>query len=455
MKHKLCFSLTIIALLSILGTAMAVSFSAKTEGSADEAQFSGKYKLDGSTDFSISAKLDSGSLFKGMKAKGSGFNSLDESVSTKENSVQNTILSSGSMSTSSSSSGSNDGVVVDHDASLDGDMGFIGTKAVSSSNRMIVAGGFAETGALNEQISSSSGNAAYVGGTVSSGGVNLLNEGISQAVYSSGMEMEVEGISMTSADKIGKFGLVATNQANAAIQAAPTGNPVGFNTIKQTSDPTLPGEVMTNPAYMGSSSSYKLLNYKIGSTPRQLYLKADQNLIGEGLDSIETGKSIATAAETWDRSTSKELFNNNVIISSNAQADKGDGYSVHAFIPISGNAIAYARTWTLGGIVADSDVCYNTNRITQDDGSATDMIWSTAWDNNWVSAQRNSGGKYPASYKIDVQSIALHELGHTVGLGDLYLYGSTDWNQAMNSYNGPQRYLGFGDITGLQKKYGR
>jgi hypothetical protein len=172
------------------------------------------------------------------------------------------------------------------------------------------------------------------------------------------------------------------------------------------------------------------------------------------LDSTATGKAIATAAETWDRSTSKELFGNNVIISTDAQADTGDGYSVHAFIPISGNALAYARTWTSGGIVVDSDVCYNKNGITQSDGSITDLKWLTTWNNNWVSSVKNSKGKYPASYIMDVQSIALHELGHTVGMGDLYLSGSTDWYQAMNSYNGPQRYLGNGDIAGLRMKYG-
>lgn len=453
MRNKLCLGIIALSFLS-LGTAMAISINAGSGGPAGNTWFNGDYIIDDSTTSSNIITLNSGSITKETMVQGPGINSLDESISTRENSVRNTVFSSGSMSMSSSSMGSKNGVWVNHAANLAGDMGFIGTTAVSPINQMIVASVFEETGSLTERSNSASGNAAYVGGTVSSAGVDLLNGEIAQAVYTGAMEMRVEGLSMSANDKIGKFGIVAVNQAKAVSQTAPTGTAVGFNAITYTSDPANPGEIMNNPAYLGSSRSYKLLNWKIGS-PMQLYLKDDGNLADEGLDPLVAGRSIATAAETWDMSTNKELFVNNVVVSQGVQADTGDGYSVHAFIPISGNAIAYARTWTSRGVVVDSDVCYNVNGITQADGSTTDMVWKTTWDNNWVSSDKNSVGIYPASYTIDVQSIALHELGHTVGLGDLYLSGSTDWYQAMNSYNGPQRYLGKGDIAGLQKKYGR
>ncbi len=453
MRNKLYLGVIALAFLS-LGTAMAISINAGSGGPLGNTWFTGDYIFDDTTTSSNIITLNSGTITKETKVQGPGINSLDESISTADNSVRNTVFSSGSMSVSSSSMGSKNGVLVNHAANLAGDVGFIGTTAVSPTNKMIVASVFEDAGSLTERSNSASGNAAYVGGTISSAGVDLLNGEIAQAVYSGAMKMEVEGLSMSVNDKIGKFGIVAVNQAKGGIPTAPTGTAAVASTITTTSDPTLPGEVMTNLAYLGSSSSYKLLNYKIGS-PVKLYLKDDKNLVGEGLDSLTTSASIATAAETWDRSTKKELFVDNVIVSSSVQADKGDGYSVHAFIPISGNAIAYARTWTSRGLVADSDVCYNTNGITQADGSTTDIIWKTTWDNNWVSSGKNLKGIYPASYTIDVQSIALHELGHTLGLGDLYLSGSTDWYQAMNSYNGPQRYLGKGDITGLQRKYGK
>lgn len=443
MKNKLCIGLAAIAILIILGTAAAVSLDARTVGSAGESQFSGSYKLDGSTDLSISANLDSGSLFKDMKAKGLGLNSLDESVFTKENKVQNTVISSGSMSASSSSFGSKDGVAVNHNANLAGDVGFIGTKSISPMNEMIVACVFDGTGDLNEQASSYSSNVASIGGTVSSAGVELLNDEIAKVVSSGEMDMVVKGLSKSDGGVTGQFGLAAVNRAKGASSPIrPTGTSVASYPLASTNNPDNPGEIMTDQAYRGSSSSWTYLVpdqlLKINS-PIQLYLRADNYLAGEKLDAKLTGRSIATAAATWDSSTNSNLFTGNVIVSSNAAADKGDGYFVHAFRPINGNALAYARTWTYSGttIIADSDVCYNTRN---------------QWTLNWDKAKQGA--------LIDVQSIALHELGHGLGLGDLYwvdgsgVVHQTDKYQAMDAYDGPQRYLGAGDIAGLQKIYG-
>lgn len=444
MKIRLYFSLIIITLLSVLGTATALSLSVGTGGSAGEAQFSGNYKLDGSTGLSLSAKLDSGSLFKETKAQGSGLNSLYESVSTKENSVQNTVISSGSISTSASSSTSSEGVVVNQNSNLAGDMGFIGIKSISPTNKIIIAGEFDGTGDLSQHISSSSGDIASVGGTVSSAGVDLLNDEISQIVSSGGMDMAAEGLSRSADGAIGKFSLAAVNQAKGASRPiGPSGTPVLPYDLTTISDPNYAGEIMQDSTYLGQTVSYAPLlngrNLKIDTNyPIQLYLRADKNLANEKLDPQLTGRSIATAAATWDSSTNANLFTGNVIVSSNAAADRGDGYFVHAFKPISGNALAYTRAWTYTGTdtIADADVCYNT--LNQ---------WTLNWD--------NANGPI-----IDVQSIALHELGHSVGLGDMYwvdannVVHQTDKYQAMDAYDDRQRYLGAGDQAGLQKIYG-
>lgn len=443
MKSKLSFC-AIAVLLAVLGTATAVSFSGKIGESAGEVQFSGSYKLDDSTELSVSSNLDSGNLIKKTIAQGSGLNSLDESVSTKKNSVQNTIVSYGSMSTSSSSFGSNDGVLVNQDANLAGDMGFIGTKTVSPSNEMIVAGAYDGIGNLNEQASSYSGNVASIGGTISSAGVELLNNEMAQVVSSGEMDMALKGLTKSSSGATGQFGLVAVNRAKGASSPRqPSGYSVTPSGLTTTNDPNSPGEIMIDNLGALGSTSWTALDpnqvLKINS-PTQIYLRADRNLARENLDATSTARSIATAAATWDSSTSSNLFTGKVIVSSNAAADTGDGYFVHAFKPISGNALAYARTWTFSGtnIIADSDVCYNT---------------LNQWTLDWTKAKQGAF--------IDVQSIALHELGHGLGLGDLYWVDSggvvhqTDKYQAMDAYDGPQRYLGAGDITGLQTIYGK
>jgi hypothetical protein len=448
MRNKLCLGLIAIAVLLFIGTAMAISVSAGSSGFSGRTSFSANYKLDDSTAMRSSISLDSGSTFKETKAQGCGQNILDESVSTKENSVQNTIVSSGSMSTSSSSFGSGDVVVVNYDVNLAGDAGSIGIKSVSPINQVIVAGGFDGTCALNEHISSSSGKVASVVGTVSAAGVDLLNDEISQALSSGENAMIIEGVSKSENGAIGNFGLATVNQAKGASKpTSPTGTTVGSYGLDTINSPGA-GEIMTDGDYLGLSSSHSQLGWKIDS-PLQLYLRNDANLAGEKLDPLTTGKSIATAAATWEHSTtSKDLFiggnagTTSVIVNSNSVADKGDGYSVHAFMPISGNAIAYARTWTSSGIAKESDVCYNTR-----------YSWTTDWAK---SNKKNNLGQY---LYVDVQSIALHELGHATGLGDLYLLdpassGYNDWYQIMNSYDGPQRYLGAGDIAGLQGIYG-
>jgi hypothetical protein len=57
---------------------------------------------------------------------------------------------------------------------------------------------------------------------------------------------------------------------------------------------------------------------------------------------------------------------------------------------------------------------------------------------------------------VDLQSVVLHELGHSIGLGDLYGKSqfATDKRQVMHGYNGLKRTLGNGDKTGIWAMYG-
>jgi len=57
---------------------------------------------------------------------------------------------------------------------------------------------------------------------------------------------------------------------------------------------------------------------------------------------------------------------------------------------------------------------------------------------------------------MDLQNIATHELGHGVGLGDLYITACSE--ETMYGYSNygetKKRTLNAGDIMGIQKLYG-
>lgn len=440
MYLRLRFCLIATLIVALLGNAHAIS----VKGVMDGVSYSQKLDLDSSTSFSSCVSLDpvSGMIFKDMSAKGKGQNTIVESVSTNKNTVENEISGSGDLSTSSSSFGGDAGVLVSQAATFKGDKGLIGIRSESQDNEVNIIGELNGKGSLSEDIGAFSGDSAYVGGTISSVGVNLLDKDLSQELASNEMMISVDGIFVTDDAALGQFKLQATNSKGgpgASKPPSPT-TTVDFQQEWLSSDGLHP-ETTSNGGY---SDSYSLIGWEINS-PLQLYLRNDVNLAGKGLVPEETGKAIVTAAETWDsHTTSAELFSDNIVISSSVSADKRDQLSVHAFKPITGAAIAYARTRTDGsGNVVESDVCYNTR-----------YAWSTDWD---LSNEKNTLGQY---LRADVQSIALHELGHAVGLGDLYLlpendngHGYSDWNQAMNSYDGPQHNLGEGDLAGLHAIY--
>ena len=78
--------------------------------------------------------------------------------------------------------------------------------------------------------------------------------------------------------------------------------------------------------------------------------------------------------------------------------DKFDSISNVSFI-------AYTHSYVdSSGYLREADIVYNTN-------------W--AWTADYSSPKANSRA-------VDLQTMALHELGHVTGLGDLYLLPNTD-----------------------------
>jgi predicted Zn-dependent protease len=143
--------------------------------------------------------------------------------------------------------------------------------------------------------------------------------------------------------------------------------------------------------------------------------------------------AVSTAAETWDAVLSKELFNNAFTV------DYGAAYGVLD----NRNSIVFGD-YPTNNVIAVTSVWYSkrTKAIVE-----FDMLFNTKYV--WGDAVVNPS-------VMDLQNIATHEFGHSVGLSDLYtssctavtMYGYSNYGETQ------KRTLEQPDVTGLQKMYG-
>lgn len=151
----------------------------------------------------------------------------------------------------------------------------------------------------------------------------------------------------------------------------------------------------------------------------------------QGLSTSFITNAIQTAAEKWDASTSEELFNNPQI---NGKAKWGvfDGVNAITFSQFQKGVIGQTRIWYYPDQIVEFDMKFNTVYLWADCATAV------------------------CTKKMDLQNIAIHEFGHTIGLDDNYY---TICNQAtMYGYSGYgetfKRTLEQPDITAEQALYG-
>jgi hypothetical protein len=150
--------------------------------------------------------------------------------------------------------------------------------------------------------------------------------------------------------------------------------------------------------------------------------------------------AVSTSAETWDAATSKELMNDVY------KVDYSATYGVQDYV----NAITFGN-YPTAGVIAVTTVWYNpaTKAIVE-----FDIMFDTDW--TWGDADPNNDGIVDNPTVMDLQNIATHELGHGVGLADVYdsvcsyvtMYGYSDYGEIQ------KRTLETPDITGLQTLYG-
>ena len=208
----------------------------------------------------------------------------------------------------------------------------------------------------------------------------------------------------------------------------------------------------------GSYSSYKLTGYRWNVLDPKVQLYLNPTGTPTGLTAASSQSAIAAAANTWDDAVAGNIFADGtvVIVDSKKVVDapfskkpQRDGYNVNGWKKFGNSFIALNRWWTNGVKV----------------GGYYSIIESDSWynlDYQWTSSLATA----QSTSKLDLQSVTLHELGHCIGMGDIYssTYGGSlppddprtkDLEQVMNLYNGPQRTLGNGDKTGAQILYGK
>ena len=179
-----------------------------------------------------------------------------------------------------------------------------------------------------------------------------------------------------------------------------------------------------------SPTCYKLLGVKWKFFPVSYIINPNNP---QGLTESFITSATSASAETWDASTSRELFNNSYIIDYSAE------YRLQNFK----NAIVFGD-YADPGVIGVTTFWYTR---TSKQLVEFDILLNT--DYMWGDASVNSS-------KMDLQNIITHELGHAIGLDDIYntvcssvtMYGYSDEGETS------RRTLEQPDITGLQKMYG-
>ena len=234
------------------------------------------------------------------------------------------------------------------------------------------------------------------------------------------------------------FGVTVSGRKTVYFGAA---IPKDIETRKATMQKTsfgLSGPVVTPTG--GSSAAYWLMGRKWNTTapgfkPVIMSLKDDAYLAGTGMSKVGALAAIAAAESTWNNVTNQKPLGGSALTTTANW--KYDGINNMAFTPYTAGSTALAATgvwYKTQGIpagqmypIVEADMTFNSN---------SNSKWSCTGETG----------------KLDLQAVVLHEMGHVIGLGDLYGRPTNDGKQIMGYYSG-RRVLGNGDAAGAWKLY--
>ena len=369
---------------------------------------------------SISASADEGSVNQQLIGGGNVDLTMN-GIKGEDNTGQKASVEAGMMASDQSIS-AGQGVSSSQSTAISGEAGSLGAGALSSDNMMLVTGSFEGGGSLNAELNSGAADQASAHGQVSVNGGTLIDDSTIQNAGKESIGLNVEGLTEAPDGSTGSFSanVVNMNRAN--------------------SKPTGTGGVAVAQAQTG----YNLWTYSgipmkwTQSNPQvQLYLVGSS--VPGTLNQENVQSAISTAANTWDNVVGQNLFADG----STAKID-----NTKNVVPADGKSTVGANTQGWRTLSSNENPNGNTLAVTYNwlngpSGGYYSITESDTAFNNAISWS-TTGGTY------DVQSVSLHELGHTIGLGHI-----SDTNQIMNPYyTGVRHTLGNGDVAGAQYLYG-
>jgi hypothetical protein len=377
--------------------------------------------------------------------------SLNQLVGGAGDTIASAVGSSGQTSTGQESAASNGDLAAAmsvysgagssqsvQNSQISGDVGYVLGGSTAPGNSMFVSGSFAGSGNIDADLTSVAADKAEVRGSALGGGAVGIGDDTLQSIASNeGLGFGVDALYTTPMNGLGEYQLQAANAKTSGQKAAPEPSYKIFGRLQ--SNPSIHLELLTN------------------TVPAEL-------TAGDLITGTAVGTAISMGANAWDSNTKQQLF-----LGSDSQNAPGTANALE----LSSKTITYESTqsatdkaWTMGWtsslpiinggtIIAQTSLWTNGLRAQAYNKKSYPLITeSDCWFNSkltWTMANKQSS---TTSNIFDVQTIATHELGHYLGLDDLY--ANSNSNQIMYGYNNGQVKwtLQNGDLAGLNALYG-